>query len=110
MLKPTTRAQVLVMGGSQGAAVLYDELLNLLTKNVELAEMDFNILLLVNKEDYETLFAVFDNVRIFKFLSLEEVASLYNISDIAITRGGATSLAEQQIFGIKKLIIPHPHT
>ena len=30
--------------------------------------------------------------------------------DVAITRGGTTSLAEQEIFGIKKIIIPIPRT
>ena len=35
---------------------------------------------------------------------------MYAISDISLTRGSATSLAEQQIFGIKKIIIPLPFT
>lgn len=38
------------------------------------------------------------------------MAALYTISDIAITRGSATSLAEQHVFGLKKIIIPLPYT
>jgi UDP-N-acetylglucosamine:LPS N-acetylglucosamine transferase len=33
-----------------------------------------------------------------------------DLCDIAITRGGTTSLAEQELFGIKKIIIPIPRT
>ena len=38
------------------------------------------------------------------------MGELLKLCDIAITRGGTTSLAEQQLFGIKKIIIPIPWT
>jgi UDP-N-acetylglucosamine:LPS N-acetylglucosamine transferase len=60
--------------------------------------------------EYKSLLAVYDNVTTFGFLSLRGMSYLYYLSDIAITRGGATSLAEQQLFGIKKIIVPTPYT
>jgi UDP-N-acetylglucosamine:LPS N-acetylglucosamine transferase len=38
------------------------------------------------------------------------MGSLYQRADICICRGGTTSLAEMQIFGVRKLIIPLPIT
>ena len=38
------------------------------------------------------------------------MARLYQLSDISITRGSATSLAEQHLFGIRKIIVPLPWT
>ena len=35
---------------------------------------------------------------------------LYNTCDIAITRGGTTSLAEQKLYDLKQIIIPIPWT
>lgn len=46
----------------------------------------------------------------FEFLDQINLAYLYSICDIALTRGSVTSLAEQQLFGIKKIIIPLPRT
>ena len=34
----------------------------------------------------------------------------YNICDIAITRGGTTSLAEQKLYDLKQIIVPIPRT
>lgn len=38
------------------------------------------------------------------------MASLYALCDMAITRGSASALQEQQLFGLKKAIIPLPYT
>ena len=57
-----------------------------------------------------TLFDKFDNVHAYGFISQKEMGHLYNICDIAITRGGTTSLAEQKLYDIKQIIIPIPRT
>lgn len=44
------------------------------------------------------------------FISQQQLAYIYSICDISITRGSVTSLAEQQLFGIKKIIVPLPFT
>lgn len=38
------------------------------------------------------------------------MGELYNICDIAITRGGTTSLAEQKLYDMKQIIVPIPRT
>lgn len=40
----------------------------------------------------------------------EDIAHLLSDTDIAITRGSATTLAEIDLFGIKKIIIPLPYS
>ena len=55
-------------------------------------------------------FAKFDFVYVYSFVDQKTMGNLLVKCDVAITRGGTTSLAEQEIFGIKKIIIPIPRT
>ncbi|MEI6672477.1 MAG: glycosyltransferase [bacterium] len=57
-----------------------------------------------------TLFDKFANVKTYGFISQKEMGQLYNKCDIAITRGGTTSLAEQKLYDMKQIIIPIPRT
>jgi UDP-N-acetylglucosamine:LPS N-acetylglucosamine transferase len=38
------------------------------------------------------------------------MGELYNMCDIAITRGGTTALAEQNLYDMKQIIVPIPRT
>jgi UDP-N-acetylglucosamine:LPS N-acetylglucosamine transferase len=38
------------------------------------------------------------------------MGELYAICDVAITRGGTTSLAEQKLYDMKQIIVPIPRT
>ena len=70
----------------------------------------FNIFVvwwILNKEN---IFKNYENVQFFEFLSQNELVQLYQKTDISITRGSATSLAEQECFNIRKIIIPLPYT
>jgi UDP-N-acetylglucosamine--N-acetylmuramyl-(pentapeptide) pyrophosphoryl-undecaprenol N-acetylglucosamine transferase len=69
------------------------------------------ILLGTKNADYAAQFEAYSNVTSFTFIEhLEQIGALCQISDLSITRGSATSLAEQQLFGLRKIIIPLPHT
>lgn len=57
-----------------------------------------------------TLFDKFPHVHTYGFLSQKQMGELYNICDMAITRGGTTSLAEQKLYDIKQIIVPIPRT
>lgn len=57
-----------------------------------------------------TLFDKFDNVHTYAFVNQKEMGEIYNKCDIAITRGGTTSLAEQKLYDMKEVIIPIPRT
>jgi UDP-N-acetylglucosamine:LPS N-acetylglucosamine transferase len=56
------------------------------------------------KTDCESIGQVID------FADQATMGSLYQRADICICRGGTTSLAEMDIFGIRKLIVPLPIT
>ncbi len=49
-------------------------------------------------------------MKCYDFLSQKAIGELYLTSDIAITRAGTTSLAEQELFDLKLLMIPIPRT
>lgn len=50
------------------------------------------------------------NIDFYEFLSQKELVEIYKKVDFAITRWSATSLAEQDQFDIKKIIVPLPYT
>ena len=100
---------VLVMWGSQWAKNLYEALAEVL-KSKELDGMHFDVVLWkLNKETWK-LFKPFKNVTCHDFFSQKEMWEHYLTSDIAITRAWTTSLAEQQLFDLKLIMIPIPWT
>ena len=104
------QTQVLVMWGSQGSKNLYQALAKVLKTTPELAEMHFTIILGKLNQDLAQLFSDLPNVETLAFVSQKEIGRLYLQSDIAITRAGTTSLAEQELFDMKLLMIPIPRT
>lgn len=107
----TSKTQILVVWGSQGSKRLYQNLLHILefTPDLALGYEFFVVLGLVNAEML-TLFDKFPYVHTYTFISQKEMGELYNICDIAITRGGTTSLAEQKLYDMKQIIVPIPRT
>jgi len=63
---------VLVMGGSQGAAVIFDSLLTLLGQEKVDASFQFFILLGTKNAHYQEKFALFTNVMTYKFISNQD--------------------------------------
>lgn len=55
-------------------------------------------------------FKEIDNVQALAWISQEDIVSLLRTTDIAITRGSATTLAEIDTFSIRKIIIPLPYS
>lgn len=107
----TKNTQVLVVGGSQWSKRLYQNLLNVLEFTRELqSDIDFFVVLGFLNEEMSTAFDKFPNVQVYGFLSQKEMGQLYANCDIAITRAGTTSLAEQKLYDLKQIIIPIPRT
>lgn len=104
------QTQVLVMWGSQGSKNLYEALAKVLKGSPELTKMHFTIILGKLNQDLAQLFSDLPNVGTLAFVSQKEIGHLYLQSDIAITRAGTTSLAEQELFDLKLLMIPIPRT
>ncbi len=107
----TSKTLVLVAGGSQGSKRLYQSLLHLIEFTPNLKEnYEFFFVLGFANEDMLTQMDKFSHVHAYGFLSQKEMGELYNICDIAITRGGTTSLAEQKLYDMKQIIVPIPWT
>lgn len=56
------------------------------------------------------LFTPFANVKTLEFCTQSQLGSLYQNADIVLTRAGTTSLAEQELFDIKLIMVPIPRT
>ena len=101
------KTNLLVIWWSQGAKILIESVKHLLDE-WKLKEFEINIVWwLLNKEN---IFKNYDNVNFYWFLNQDDLIELYKKADISITRGSATSLAEQDQFDIKKIIVPLPYT
>lgn len=101
---------VLVTGWSQWATTLFEALLSFLSTNTQ-HQFHFLIVLGTKNEHYKQQFDQRDNCTSFTFIDdLRDMARLNQISDISITRWWATSLAEQHVYGIRKIIVPVPRT
>lgn len=105
-----TKTQVLVMWGSQWAKSIYEGILQLLREEEDLQRLDFTLILGNLNGDLGQAFEKFSNVKIRGFCSQTEIGQLYHSSDLVITRAGTTSLAEQNLFWLKMLMIPIPRT
>ena len=107
----SSKTMVLIAWGSQGSQRLYQNILHILefTPDLSSGYEFFVVLWLINKE-MSTFFDKFSYVHTYGFISQKEMGELYNTCDIAITRGGTTSLAEQKLYDMKQIIIPIPRT
>lgn len=101
------RTKLLVMWWSQWAKIIIDTVKSLLDR-WELKDFDIYIIWWTKNND--NIFKDYKNVYFFWFLSQDKLMEIYKTIDISITRGSATSLAEQDQFDIKKIIIPLPYT
>jgi UDP-N-acetylglucosamine--N-acetylmuramyl-(pentapeptide) pyrophosphoryl-undecaprenol N-acetylglucosamine transferase len=57
------------------------------------------------KKDFEKI----PDTQALEWISQVDIAHLLSDTDLAITRGSATTLAEIDIFGVRKIIIPLPY-
>lgn len=105
----TNKTLIVVTGGSQGAQTIYQTLYALFQKS-DFSSFQFIIIGGTQNFHLQKMFEAFSHVHVIDFASQELMGEIYRIADIAITRGGTTSLAEQKIFGLKSLIIPLPWT
>jgi len=101
------KTNLLVVGGSQGAKILIQAVKNLLDKWIL---KNFNVYVVGGLLNKENIFKDYENVKFYQFIPQEELFKLYQLSDLTITRGSATSLAEQEYFNIRKIIVPLPFT
>lgn len=92
---------ILIIGGSQGALFLNKTIEDILPQLVS----TFNIIHIAGKGKQISFSDL--SYKQYEFLG-EELFDIYAITDLAITRGGANSLAELSANHIPMIIIPHP--
>ncbi len=101
------RTQVLVSCGSQGAASIFDAVLDLLPS---FSDVDFHVILWVKNLDYRAKFEKFPNVHIFDFFyNQTDYLKIVQQCDLVIARSGS-SIFEFEALGLHMILIPHPFT
>jgi len=100
---------ILVTGGSQGSqhinATFSDAIIDILSI------ADFQVIHICGNKDYDMLRKKYEkfNSRIKVMPFLNDMQYAYSASDLAITRAGATTVAELNYFNLPALIIPYPY-
>lgn len=100
---------ILVMGGSQGASFLNEQIPSALAPyHKEIAHVTHLYGKHGNQEQIEKLYAD-ANISASVLRYSNEVAKLMQSADFAICRSGATTLAELEESGLPALLIPYPY-
>lgn len=103
------RSVVLVMGGSQGAAGINDLVLRTLPTLAVMAP-DLQFLHLTGVNDFEKVRAAYQRSRLKAVVRpfLTEMELALGAASAAISRAGASSLAELAAMGVPAILIPYP--
>ena len=101
---------LLVMGGSQGARRL-NRLVLEAQKIWQKAHLPIQIIHLTGEKDYPVVREAYSKLEIKAFISpfSNDMGGTYSISQLAVVRGGAVSLAELAAWGIPAIIVPYPY-
>jgi len=102
------RRTIFVTGGSLGAVRLNSAVLDVVN---DLINRNYQLIWQTGSVDFKRIEEASkvnpDCIRVEKFLDKMEFA--YSASDVAVTRGGATTVAELIYFNLPALIIPYPY-
>jgi UDP-N-acetylglucosamine--N-acetylmuramyl-(pentapeptide) pyrophosphoryl-undecaprenol N-acetylglucosamine transferase len=107
-----TRKTVLVFGGSQGATRLNEAAGGL--AELWAGDLDLQVLHIVGKSSREMDASPKDEVRSSRLIYrtvpfVERMVEAYAVADLALCRGGATTVAELCAVGLPAIIVPYPH-
>ncbi|MDD5769731.1 MAG: glycosyltransferase [Candidatus Gracilibacteria bacterium] len=102
-IEENEKLEILVIAGSQGSTIIFENIKTILNN---LIDINFTIILGDKNLHFRSEFEKFNNVKIYDFVSQKELGEIYKKTDIAISRGGATTLWELYYFGIHSIIIP----
>ncbi len=102
------RFTVLVVGGSQGSRRLNGVFIDALSR---LREADIQVIHVSGRDDFEMVREAYRRMGIRAFVSpfIEDLWNAYAVSDVAVSRSGAMSVAELCRFGVPAIFIPYPY-
>ena len=106
-IKENDTLHVIALWGSQGSTNIFRALLKILP---DLPDIQFQIVLWEKNWHFRERFKKFPNTIVHDFLTQKRLGKILKNTDIAISRAGATSLWELNVFGIHTLIVPLSHS
>ncbi len=110
----TTRKTLLVTGGSQGARSINQIVSATLLQWFQVAPEQakkIQVIHLTGDADFEQVKQAYEKLSVRSYVTpfYQEMYQLYKVSDLAITRAGATTLSELAHFGVPAILIPYPY-
>jgi UDP-N-acetylglucosamine--N-acetylmuramyl-(pentapeptide) pyrophosphoryl-undecaprenol N-acetylglucosamine transferase len=108
----SSRRTLLVFGGSLGARTINDAASGLAALWGE--RDDLQVLHITGRADHERVEAAVTSVEhgdlLYRVLPYtNDMGAAYAIADLALCRGGATTVAELCVLGVPSLLVPYPH-
>ena len=103
ILEENDDLEVLIIAWSQGSTIIFENLIKLLP---DIKNVNFTVILWDKNLHFREKFEKFDNIKTLDFISQGLLKEIYKKTDIAITRGGATTLWELYFFWIHSIIVP----
>ncbi len=104
------RFTLLAMGGSSGAHAL-NEVITEALGEVARKGASFQVIHLTGAQDEEWVRERYADAGIPCLVQafVSQIAALYQATDLAICRAGASTCAELALFGVPSLLVPYPH-
>lgn len=104
------RLTVLISGGSAGARSINSAMVNALSRMLEIKNK-VQFLHQTGRGDYEGVRSVYRQMGFRAMVApfVYDMAEAYSLSDVVISRAGATTIAELTALGRPAIIIPYPH-
>ena len=100
---------ILIFGGSQGAHSI-NKVVSLMLKDL-MNRTDVQVIWGTGEADYSSAIesAIDYKERVWVHPYIEDMQTVYQASDIVISRAGAITLSEIQVFGIPAILVPYPY-
>lgn len=101
---------ILVIGGSQGARSLNEKFLAALSKIDDKTREALQVVHITGAADYAAATGEYKKLglehRVYSFV--DEIEDAYSVSDLAVTRSGASAIFELALFGKPMMLVPYP--
>lgn len=109
-LSKTGKAQILILGGSQGASIFSDvvpQAISLLDKSLQ---KRINVVQQCRKNDVDDVVAAYEKLECKAVVSsfFDNMPELYAGSHFVISRAGASSVSEIAVAGVPSILVPLP--
>jgi UDP-N-acetylglucosamine--N-acetylmuramyl-(pentapeptide) pyrophosphoryl-undecaprenol N-acetylglucosamine transferase len=102
-----SRKTILVFGGSLGAKKVTDAALGLTTRWTD--RTDVQVLHILGRRGGDVV-APATNGLIYRTVAyVDRMIEAYAVADVAVCRGGASTVAELTVVGVPSIIVPYPH-